>query len=524
MTAVLEEPQVGNQTPKYCIAPKGENGFITDHAEDAIEFAAFYGLKADVWQADTCKTWMRQDSLTGKWLAGIWAITVSRQNGKNGTLEIVELYGMAELGLRFLHTAHEVKTARKAFIRLKQFFGEKANDPNAAFPELNALVKEVRNTNGQEAIVLRKRDPETGELTNEAGGSVEFIARSKGSGRGFTVDVLVLDEAQDLQDSELEALRPTISAAPGGDPVVIYMGTPPADIGLVGEPFVRTRHKAISGESNRTAWVEFGAEGEVDDMTPDELARFVMDPRNWADANPAWGTRVLGQTIKDDLEAFTPRSFARERLNMWPRSLGESAAIPMEPWKRLRIPEAHPDWPVLAYGIDMNKERTKVTISVAADHGGEGTPIHLELAVEAPFDDRGTEALVEWLWVRAKRRVPIVIDYYSPAKTIEPRLKKKKMKVFILNTAEFGQACGSLYDAVVKDKSITHAGQEQLDVSIKGTYREKLGEAGAFKWSRVSLDTDLGPIMAVTCAYFGSIKFARRKVANSTKKPFAAVY
>jgi hypothetical protein len=32
---------------------------------------------------------------------------------------------------------------------------------------------------------------------------VEFIARSKGSGRGFTVDVLVCDEAQDLADEEL---------------------------------------------------------------------------------------------------------------------------------------------------------------------------------------------------------------------------------------------------------------------------------------------------------------------------------
>ena len=73
----------------------------------------------------------------------------------------------------FLHTAHEVKTTRKAFKRLKHFFGEIVNDPNAKFPELNALVTEIRSTNGQEAIYL------------STGGSVEFIARSKGSGRGF---------------------------------------------------------------------------------------------------------------------------------------------------------------------------------------------------------------------------------------------------------------------------------------------------------------------------------------------------
>jgi hypothetical protein len=59
------------------------------------------------------------------------------------------------------------------------------------------------------------------------GGSIEFIARSSGSGRGFTVDVLVCDEDQDLTDEELAALLPTISAAPSGNPMVILTGTPP---------------------------------------------------------------------------------------------------------------------------------------------------------------------------------------------------------------------------------------------------------------------------------------------------------
>jgi hypothetical protein len=170
-TAVLEAPELptmGSQVPRRLIAPSPEGGYYADHAEDAVEYAAFYRLKADPWQATTCEAWLRQDTVTGKWLASTWVITVSRQNGKNGALEIVELYGMAELGLKFLHTAHEVKTARKAFRRLKFFFGEQKNDPNANFPELNAMVSEVRNTNGQEAIELRN------------GGSVEFIARSKG--------------------------------------------------------------------------------------------------------------------------------------------------------------------------------------------------------------------------------------------------------------------------------------------------------------------------------------------------------
>jgi hypothetical protein len=65
---------------------------------------------------------------------------VPRQNGKNALIEVRELFGMVGRGEKFLHTAHEVKTARKAFKRLQHFFGTKPDDPGAKFPELNALV------------------------------------------------------------------------------------------------------------------------------------------------------------------------------------------------------------------------------------------------------------------------------------------------------------------------------------------------------------------------------------------------
>ena len=47
-----------------------------------------------------------------------------------------ELYGMVVLGERFLHTAHEVKTARKAFLRIAGFF----ENPRQ-YPELAAMAK-----------------------------------------------------------------------------------------------------------------------------------------------------------------------------------------------------------------------------------------------------------------------------------------------------------------------------------------------------------------------------------------------
>lgn len=492
---------MGSQTPRFNIAP-APSGFTSYDADDAVEYAAFYGLQADEWQEVTCSSWMRKRK--GRWCASTWGITVSRQNGKNGSLEIVELYGTAELGLKFLHTAHEVKTARKAFSRLKYFFGDKAADPTARFPELNALVREVRNTNGQEAIILHN------------GGSVEFIARSKGSGRGFTVDVLVLDEAQDLQDSELEALLPTISAAPSGDPVTIFMGTPPSsDLGDKGEPFVRARDGALDGSDKRIAWVEFSANGNVEMMKADDLTRFLDDRRNWAQANPALGGRINIETIITERSRFSDASFARERLNMWPEFGIRSSPIPAGPWGKLAITEVPEDWPTAAFGLDMNPERTKVTIGVAAQ---SPTGIHLEVAVDDDFSEQGTDELVKWIFERAKRRIPVVIDAFSPIRSIEPALKQKGCKVFILNAHDLSQACGGLYDAVIKDKTVTHFGQEVLDSSLAGAVKQKFGDGGAWKWNRKGLDVDLTPIMSITAAHFGAVKFAKKPRAEGAEK------
>jgi len=491
----------GSQLPRYDTAP-APKGFSVEDADFALTFAAAYGLTADPWQEAVCRSWFRKNR-KGAWCSSTWGVSVPRQNGKNGSLEIVELYGTVALGLKFLHTAHEIKTARKAFKRIKYFFGEKKDDPTAKFPELNALVKEVRNTNGQEAV----------ELHN--GGVIEVVARSKGSGRGFTVDVLVLDEAQELQEHELEALLPTISAAPSGDPVTIYMGTPPKDTGELGEPFARIRNGAVDGSDKRAAWVEFSAAGDVDAMSPDELVRFISDKRNWEDANPALGIRINQTTVESELKQFSARSFARERLNMWPVAGRTASPIPAEAWDELALDEAPEEWPLAALGLDMNPERTKVTIGVAA-HSAKG--VHVEVAEDTPFTESGTEALVKWVYERAGRRVPVVMDAYSPIRSIEAALKAKKVRVFILGPAELAQACGGLYDAVMKDQSVTHYGQESLNASLAGAVKQKFGEGGAWKWNRKTFDIDLTQIMAITAAHFGAVKFAKKPRAEGATK------
>lgn len=463
----------GAQVPTFQWSPEGDSV----RAEEAIEVASMLGLTPDPWQENVLRAWMRTGD-DDRWLAGRWGVAVPRQNGKNALIEIVELYCAAMLNMRILHTAHEVKTNTKAFNRVAAFFEHKS---------MKHRVKKVLNGRGEQMIELH------------GGGSIEFIARTKNSGRGFTVDMLVLDEGQDFDEEAQAALLPTISAAPQGDPVQVILGTPPTDI-VKGEIFQRFHDLAHEEIDSRLAWVEWAVDGDVD----------TADRSLWELTNPALGRRLLEPTLADEHGSFSREKFARERLGLWVAE-SQLSVIPGADWSAAEVDEA-PAGEVTAIGLDMNPERTTVSISVSI-RTEMGT--HVELALNEEAESTGE--IVQWIAQRAGRRVPVVMDSYSPARSLEPALKQARVKTFALNPNELMQACGGFYDAVTVDGSVTHIGQAQLDASLAGARRQTIGDAGGWKWSRKALDSNLTPIMAVTCAWFGAEKFVRHAQKNKPK-------
>ena len=466
-----------NDTPTFKWVPDGD----TSMGEEAAELATHYGLTPDPWQEYVLKSWLRTNE-DDRWVSGRVGLAIPRQQGKNAVLEIVQLYMLTVLGLRILATAHEVKTARKAFLRLASFF-----ENDRQYPELAEMVQSIRKANGQEAIVLNN------------GGTIEFIARSKNSGRGFTVDVLMCDEAQEFPEDAQAALLPTISAAPSGDPIQIMTGTPPGPKDN-GEVFSRMHSIAHEQIDPRLAWCEWAAVGEVD----------TSERELWERINPALGRRLVMGTLEDEFNSMSRELFARERLGMW-ASESQLSVIPASDWRSCLVDEA-PAGQITAIGLDMNPERTALVVAVSVK---TDTGTHIELVRD---DEPGsTVELVSWIARRAGRRVPVVMDAYSPARSLEPSLKQARVKTFALSGNELMQACGGFYDAVTVDSSVTHIGQEQLDSSLAGVRRQRIGDAGGWKWSRKALDSNLTPIMAVTCAWFGAEKFVRHAQKNKPK-------
>jgi hypothetical protein len=432
----------------------------------AVYLSASYGLVPDDWQEDVLEAWLGRRA-GGRWASATCGLAVPRQNGKNGALEVRELYGMVELGEKFLHTAHEVKTARKAFLRIASFF-----DNPREFPELVGLVKELRRTNGQEAIALT------------TGGSIEFIARSRGSGRGFTVDVLVCDEAQDLTDEELAALLPTISAAPSRNPQVIFTGTPPdPEKAAMGEVFRRIRQDAAAGRDPRLCWIDFGvADGPLPDVDDRDL---------WAAANPALGGRVKIAEVERERGLLSLEDFARERLGWWVDPSFLASVFGAGKWEVCASDDRPEGLKVGALAVAVSFDLKNAAIGAAApredvvylktlEHGG-GTS-WVPGAVKSLQDEHGA---------------PVVVDRRGPGAMLIPDLKDAGVKLQVAETVDVLDACAGLFDLVQAEK-VRHDSFPRLDAAVAGAVKRTVGDRWA--WGRKVSTADISPLEAVTLA------------------------
>lgn len=470
----------GAQEPRLRVEPPA----VDDFALEAAALASSYGLTPDPWQELVLRGWLgrRED---GKWASSRCGLSVPRQNGKNALIEIRELFGMVGLGEKILHTAHEVKTARKAFLRLCSFF-----DNPRKWPELAELVAPggIRRTNGQEAILL----------TN--GGSVEFVARSKGSARGFTVDVVVMDEAQEMSDDALEALGPTTSAAPLQNRQMIWTGTPPSP-GMVSEVFSRIRSECLDSSPARMCWHEWSIEPGAD----------LDDPAAWAAANPALGVRVGVEELSEDRSNYSDEGFARERGGMW--TAGTSGAvIPAEWWATLADPMLSDSGGEVAIAVDVGPDQQSATV-VGAGRTSDGS-----VFVDVIESRRGTTDWVVPFVTDICSRQPVsalVVDAYGHGSHLVDGFKRNKLQVTPFAIAQMKAACAGFYESVMSAQ-VRHLDQPVLSLAVAAGRRRRVAET--WVWNRRDPDSDITPLVGATLAWWGLTSTQAKKVRRKTGK------
>jgi phage terminase large subunit-like protein len=286
-------------------------GGLSDAGKKAVDLAEMAGLVLDPWQQYVVDSGLRRRA-DGKWAAFEVGLIVARQNGKGAVVEARELAGLF-LDHRdgfgderlILHSAHEFKTASEAFRRIL------------------ALIQDNRMFSRHVRHVYLQRGAESIELNN--GKRLRFVARSSGSGRGFSGDLVILDEAQNLGDEAMAALLPTLSARP--NPQVWYTSTAggPDSIQLA-----RVRDRGVKGGDSSLAFFEWSAD-ERDDPS---------DPAVWAKTNPGLGIRITEDYVARERAALAPDAFARERLSIgdYPvAGAGEWGVIRRDAWDACRV-------------------------------------------------------------------------------------------------------------------------------------------------------------------------------------------
>ena len=139
---------------------------------------------------------------SGKWVHPRVGISIPRQQGKSVDL-IVWVAVMAALaGYKVLWTEHNYSTTMEMVDRFRKIFGRRPGDTSEGIPRWRKLLVEVCSQTGQEWMRF------------SSGGVIQFSTRTKSSRLGFSFDIVIYDEAQELTGIHTQVINPTTTGTP----------------------------------------------------------------------------------------------------------------------------------------------------------------------------------------------------------------------------------------------------------------------------------------------------------------------
>ncbi|MBF6133500.1 DEAD/DEAH box helicase family protein [Nocardia otitidiscaviarum] len=449
-----------SEVARYVIAPTG----ITSTGWPSIrDTCRRLGWGFDRWQ-DGAGRLILAKRTDGLYAADTVVISIPRQVGKTYLIGcIIFALCLRYPRLTVIWTAHRKTTAAETF---------ETFDAMAQRPRVAPHIRQVLRGKGDEKIIFNNRS------------RILFGARESGFGRGFSdVDVLVFDEAQIMTAATLEDMAAAQNVA--RNPLTFMMGTPPRPKDP-GEAFTLMREEALDGDADGTLYIELSADRGCDPM----------DREQWRKANPSFPHRTSERAmlrLRKKLKNLD--SWLREALGIWDEISKHKAVVKEPVWSALAdvgpADGTKPD----ALGVDMSHARA---ISISACWL-EDEHAHAE-EVWAGIDE---DAAIEWIVARARRRIPVVIDNASPAASLAPRLRARKVRVITTSAPDMAKACGGWLGKVLAGR-FTHGDQQAVNDAVKGARKRAIGTAGGWGWDRADETVNIAPIVGMTLALFGA--------------------
>jgi hypothetical protein len=502
-----------------------------------VELAATTGLYLDPWQEYCldCALWEQPSPEdpsedAWEWSAFEVVILVPRQNGKGSILEARELAGLFlfEEDL-ILHSAHEFKTSTEAYRRIK---GRIENTP---WMLRRVAANGFQSAHGNEGIELKPTKVIISGSSGRhiSGGRVcrlRFVARTTGSGRGFTADLVIWDEAFNLPETVVGAQLPTLSAVP--NPQLWYTSSAvDKDVHQWGVTLARVRARALAAIAGEPpppgaeadddmaglVWLEWQADEDAFRAAMDTgvaATRNMARTRSeWAASNPGLGFRLRERRIAREVRAMGLKTFIVERLNIgdWPELDEDAKRIETDRWALIADPGSRPGSPIaLAFEVSLDGRTAAVA---SAGRREDDDRFHIKVTDHRPGG--GTAWVVPRIMdLVARYNVCCVI--YNPAGqggALAVDLENAGLHRWHphhpgkggmrgLSGRELAMACGELVgDTTAESDRLRHCGQQPLDDAVKEAGTRPLADAWA--WDQRKSTADITPLVSVTCALHG---------------------
>lgn len=466
--------RLGSQQPRIRSVPEA----ATSAGDEAIEYSRQMGLVMDPWQELSLRDSLRERGR--RWAAFEVGLVVARQNGKGGVLEARELSAVQLFGSRLVvHTAHELKTASDAFRRMVELCEGSS--------QLSRQVEKVSHRPGEQAIQFRN------------GGRIQYMARSRGSGRGWTeADLIVFDEAMFLAQEMMDALVPTMTTAP--NPQLWFTGS----AGLVeSDHLLGLRQRAVAGGDETLCYLEWSAEENAD----------LDDLDAWYQANPALGIRITEEFVARERAALSENGFARERLGIWDAGARQSMIDP-DVWARLGDTGSRPGEP-LSFGVNVSLDERSAVIAVAGRRDDGRTHVELVSCCRPHAKTGGRCSGTAWV---AKRCAELDKEWKpaggftlypgGPAGKLILPMTNVGVEPVLISGRELAAACGSFYGAAIED-GLRHIDQAELTSAVDGARRRPMSDA--WIWHIKDSAVDISPLYAATLAAHGVGKKPKKR-------------
>lgn len=429
------------------------------HGPALEQVANLLGFDLFEWQKQVAGTALELDQNNNYYYRTV-GCTVGRQNGKTTLLVFRIALELLKPGTLTVFTSQDRNAARLKFDEHAELL--------MSTPFGKRVKKQIR-ANGQEALICNN------------GAQYRIVTPNSTGARGLTVDLAVIDEALAHDMRLISALQPTLATKESAQLWIT------SNAGGPYSTMLQHYRKLGHAESPALSWHEWAPYEDDFDMENEKV---------WEEAIPTLnenhGVRI--EAVREAVKTTDPHIFAQEWLNVWP-SLETNTVIDSKQWEEL-IKHDVQIGSYMVFGIDVSPERDRASIGAAGLNG----PFTCLEVIE-------NENRIGWLKDRVLQLhakwggMPFVIDSGAAASSLIGELEGEGVNVIPINMRQYGQACGSFYDAV-QDSTIAHLGDARLQAAVDGATKRKLGEQWA--WNRRS-DVDITPLVACTLARYALV-------------------